>query len=61
MNDDLVFFPDESAALLREIFPNWPDQRGARPVPDLREFLERYRAERKSSRDRENHEATLGT
>lgn len=36
---------DESAALLRAIFPRYPDLRGAQPAPaDLAEWLRDYRA-----------------
>jgi hypothetical protein len=34
----------ESAALLRSIFPNYPEMRGEKPTPDLEEFLREYRA-----------------
>ena len=34
----------ESAALLRSIFPNYPEMRGEKPTPDLAEFLREYRA-----------------
>ena len=38
------FTVEESSALLREIYPNWPDQRGMRPPPvDVYEWLRQYR------------------
>jgi hypothetical protein len=40
---------EESRALLYYIFPNWPDMRGMRPVPDRVEWLAEYR---RNSRER---------
>ena len=39
------FSVEESAALLRVIYPNWPDIRNPKPCPDLQEFLRKYREE----------------
>jgi hypothetical protein len=33
----------ESAALLRSVFPNYPDVRDGKPTPNLEEFLLDYR------------------
>jgi hypothetical protein len=41
--NSIAFNAEESAALLRAIFPNYPDLRGVRPVPNVREFWEQYR------------------
>lgn len=59
MSDGDVFHADESAALLREIFPNYPDLRGGRPIPDLGKFLAEIRAKRKSPGEAESCEGTL--
>ena len=37
------FYIEESAALLRKIFPNYPDINGGKPTPNLAEFLREYR------------------
>lgn len=38
------FSLEESAALLRAIFPHYPDMRGMQPVPqDLKAWLREYR------------------
>jgi hypothetical protein len=42
MKDDW-FTVEESRELLRVIFPNYPDLRGVRPVPNLKEFLQELR------------------
>jgi len=63
MTDDELeswFRAEESAALLREIYPNYPNLDDRRPVPDPREFLRRYRAERKSPGDGDDREAIVG-
>jgi hypothetical protein len=39
------FRVEESLALLRTIFPNYPDLKDAKAVPDLDHFLEAYRSE----------------
>jgi hypothetical protein len=39
------FRVEESLALLRTIFPNYPDLKDAKAVPDLAHFLEAYRSE----------------
>jgi hypothetical protein len=40
----LFFTVDESAALMREVYPNYPDLRDPRPAPqDLAKWLENYR------------------
>jgi hypothetical protein len=59
MSDEDRFHVDESAALLREIFPDYPDLRGCRPVPDLRNFLAEIRAKRKSPGETESCDGTL--
>lgn len=42
--DKDMFNTEESAALLRFIYPNWPDRRNARPVPrDVTDWLLKYR------------------
>ena len=38
MNDDR-FTVEESAALLRAVYPNYPDLRGMKPVPEVGAFL----------------------
>ena len=43
MADKTTFTIEESAALLRAIFPNWPDLRGRQPVPEPSGFLEEFR------------------
>ena len=42
------YMVEESRALLRYIFPNYPDVRERRPVPDAAKFLEEYRANRRA-------------
>jgi hypothetical protein len=39
------FIVEESMALLRTIFPNYPDLKDMNPVPDRNRFLEAYRSE----------------
>ena len=39
------FSVEESLALLRRIFPNYPDLKDTEPIPDLETFLEAYRSE----------------
>ncbi len=43
MSDD-KFSVEESAALLRAIFPNYPDIQGMQPVPEIGTFLRILRA-----------------
>jgi hypothetical protein len=43
MSDD-KFSIDESAALLRAIFPNYPDIRRMKPAPEFGAFLRMLRA-----------------
>jgi hypothetical protein len=46
---DGLYTAEESKALLLAIFPNYPDLRGMRKeVPDVDEFLRRYREEHES-------------
>jgi hypothetical protein len=35
---------EESAALLQDIFPHYPDVTSGKPMPNLGEFLREYRA-----------------
>jgi hypothetical protein len=35
----------ESLALLRTIFPNYPDLKDMKPIPDLEHFLEAHRSD----------------
>jgi hypothetical protein len=39
---------EESRALVDYIFPNYPELREMRPVPDARKFLQEYRANRRA-------------
>jgi hypothetical protein len=59
MSDDDRFRVEESAALLREIFPDYPDLRGCRLAPDLRKFLDEFRTKRKSPGGAESCDGTL--
>jgi hypothetical protein len=43
MNNDWCTV-EESAELLRRIFPNFPDLIGMKAAPDVRQFLVEYRA-----------------
>jgi hypothetical protein len=46
MNRPNYFRVEESRALLRAIWPHWPDLRGMRPVPqNLGDWLNKYRDE----------------
>jgi hypothetical protein len=38
-----AFSVEESLALLRAIFPNYPDLNQIKPIPDLKRLLETYR------------------
>lgn len=50
MSDDDWFSPEESAALVRIIFPDYPGTRNPNPVPDLAEFLRAFRAKEAETR-----------
>ena len=39
MNNE-TFTVEESAALLHAVFPNYPDLRGMKPVPEVGAFLQ---------------------
>jgi hypothetical protein len=41
------FSLEESAKLLRYIYPDYPNIRGPNKVPDLKQFLEELRANKK--------------
>jgi hypothetical protein len=43
-DDNPMLNIEESTALLRAIFPGYPDLRGMRSVPDLRAFLQGLRS-----------------
>jgi hypothetical protein len=43
---DLIYFRiEESTALLRAIFPNYPDLQGMKPVPEIGAFLRTLRTD----------------
>ena len=43
---DLAYFRiEESTALLRAIFPSYPDLKGVKPVPEIGEFLRTLRTD----------------
>jgi hypothetical protein len=42
MNNE-TFTVEESAALLHAVFPNYPDLRGMKPVPEVGAFLQGLR------------------
>ncbi len=44
MTNNLVFRVEESVALLRSIFPHYPDLREQQPAPEPDKFLEALRA-----------------
>jgi hypothetical protein len=44
--DPNYFRVEESTVLLRAIFPNYPDLKGMKPVPEVRAFLRGVRTER---------------
>jgi hypothetical protein len=49
--DALFFTVEESTALMREVYPNYPDLRQSRPAPkDLKAWLEAYRADPRRAR-----------
>ena len=61
MSDDNNFNIEESAALLRTIYPSYPDIRGMKPVPEIGAFLQTLHAGDSSHRETSESETFCHT